>query len=244
MSTVAARSAERTMNAGEAPHRLDWPRIERDLDAEGHALLPGFFDAAQARAFRAGLDAAAGGACLFDDVPAGEGLDVPLSAMWPGFLVRAREGLALGLAPIAARWRSFLDGERDDDANPASIEGRASDEGPCARSHLCLLRAGERRPLQPASGRDAQHSPFVLVALLSEPGRDFTGGELVMTERRPRMQSRPIVLPLRLGDAALVAAGPRPCRGTHGVYRAHLRQAVGRVRSGERLGLWLRLDGR
>jgi len=243
VSAVAARTAVRTMHTGDARERPDWSRIERDLDAEGVALLPGFFDAAQVHAMHADFDAAAGGASLFEEAPTGEGVDMPLPAPWPGFLVRAREALSLGLVPIAARWRACLDAARGDGAGPAGIGLRPGDDDPFARSHLRLLRAGEWRPLRSAAEDDAHRHPFLLVALLSEPGRDFTGGELVMTERRPRMQSRPIVLPLRRGDAALVAAGPRPCQGTHGTYRTHLRQAVGRVRSGERLGLWLRLDG-
>jgi hypothetical protein len=70
--------------------------------------------------------------------------------------------------------------------------------------------------------------------LLSEPGRDFAGGEFVMTEQRPRMQSRPMVLPLHQGDAAIFAVSHRPVQGTRGVYRVNLRHGVSRVHSGTR----------
>ncbi len=70
--------------------------------------------------------------------------------------------------------------------------------------------------------------------LLSEPGRDFTGGEFVMTEQRPRMQSRPMVLPLRQGDAAVFAVRHRPVQGGRGFYRVNLRHGVSRLRSGHR----------
>jgi uncharacterized protein len=73
-----------------------------------------------------------------------------------------------------------------------------------------------------------------VVLLLSEPGRDFEGGEFVMTEQRPRMQSRPLVLPLRQGDAAVVATSLRPVRGTRGVYRVNLKHGVSQLRSGHR----------
>jgi hypothetical protein len=76
--------------------------------------------------------------------------------------------------------------------------------------------------------------PLQVVLLLSEPGRDFEGGEFVMTEQRLRLQSRPLVLPLRQGDAAVIAVHHRPVRGTRGVYRANLRHGVSRVRSGQR----------
>jgi hypothetical protein len=76
--------------------------------------------------------------------------------------------------------------------------------------------------------------PLQVVLLLSQPGRDFEGGEFVMTEQRPRMQSRPMVLPLRQGDAVIFAVHGRPVQGTRGVYRVNLRHGVSRVHSGLR----------
>jgi len=76
--------------------------------------------------------------------------------------------------------------------------------------------------------------PLQLAILLSEPGRDFTGGEFVMTEQRPRMQSRPEVVPLRQGDAVIFAVHHRPVNGTRGPYRVNLRHGVSRLRSGHR----------
>ncbi|MCY1077248.1 2OG-Fe(II) oxygenase [Archangium lansingense] len=76
--------------------------------------------------------------------------------------------------------------------------------------------------------------PLQVAILLSEPARDFTGGEFVMTEQRPRMQSRPMVLPLSQGDAVVFAVHHRPVQGTRGVYRVNLRHGVSRVRSGQR----------
>jgi uncharacterized protein len=76
--------------------------------------------------------------------------------------------------------------------------------------------------------------PIQVTVLLSEPGRDFTGGEFVLTEQRPRMQSRAEVVPLRQGDAVVFAVHNRPVRGTKGNYRVNLRHGVSRVRSGQR----------
>jgi hypothetical protein len=76
--------------------------------------------------------------------------------------------------------------------------------------------------------------PLQVAILLSEPGRDHTGGEFVLTEQRPRMQSRPEVVPLRQGDAVAFAVHHRPVQGTKGVYRVNLRHGVSRVRSGRR----------
>ena len=76
--------------------------------------------------------------------------------------------------------------------------------------------------------------PLQVTILLSEPGRDFTGGEFVIAEQRPRMQSRPEVVPLRQGDAVVFAVNQRPAQGTRGVHRVKLRHGVSRVRSGHR----------
>ncbi|MDF2812397.1 MAG: proline hydroxylase [Microvirga sp.] len=76
--------------------------------------------------------------------------------------------------------------------------------------------------------------PLQVAILLSEPGKDFTGGEFVLTEQRPRMQSRPEVVPLRQGDAVAFAVHHRPVNGTRGAYRVNLRHGVSRLRSGRR----------
>ena len=79
--------------------------------------------------------------------------------------------------------------------------------------------------------------PLQLTVLLSEPDRDFTGGEFVMTEQRPRMQSRPIVVSLRQGDGVLFAVRNRPVQGSRSVYRVNLRHGVSRISSGQRFAL-------
>jgi hypothetical protein len=76
--------------------------------------------------------------------------------------------------------------------------------------------------------------PLQVTVLLSAPGRDFAGGEFVLTEQRPRMQSRVEVVPLQQGDAVLFAVHNRPVHGTKGPYRVNLRHGVSRLRSGRR----------
>jgi hypothetical protein len=76
--------------------------------------------------------------------------------------------------------------------------------------------------------------PLQATILLSEPEQDFSGGEFLLTEQRPRMQSRPEVVPLRQGDAVIFAAHHRPVQGARGTYRVTLRHGVSRVRSGQR----------
>jgi hypothetical protein len=76
--------------------------------------------------------------------------------------------------------------------------------------------------------------PIQVAFLLSEPEKDFTGGEFVLTEQRPRMQSRAEVVPLRRGDAVAFAVHHRPVRGAKGVYKVNMRHGVSRIRSGQR----------
>lgn len=129
-------------------------------------------------------------------------------------------------------WRGTGRGGWDAPPPAATAAGPAS---------LSRLGRDDCQPLRHAP--DEAGFPFYLVALLSAPGRDFSGGEFVMTEQRPRQQSRPMVLPLARGDAALIAALHRPVRGANGDYRATLRHAISRVRGGVRVGLSLPLSG-
>jgi len=138
------------------------------------------------------------------------------------------------LAPIANRWNASMG---------LAVRYPATHAEFIARCHA----AGQRRPtpllLQYGAGdHNCLHQdlygehvfPLQLAILLSEPGRDFSGGEFVLTEQRPRMQSRVEVAPLRQGDAVLFAVHQRPVQGTRGSYRVAMRHGVSRVRSGHR----------
>ncbi len=157
--------------------------------------------------------------------------DYPL----PPLIGALRESLYAYLAPVANRWYDAM-------GMTARFPDRHTDF--IDRCHA----AGQEKPtpllLQYGRGdynflhQDVygEHVfPLQLVLLLSEPGRDFEGGEFVMTEQRRRMQSRgPLVLPLRQGDAAVVADRHRPVRGARGVYRVNLKHGVSHLRSGHR----------
>jgi uncharacterized protein len=145
-----------------------------------------------------------------------------------------RTALYARLVPVANRWNERMG---IDTRYPAKHEDFVS---------LCH-KAGQQRPtpllLQYEAGDyNCLHQdlygelafPLQATILLSEPGRDFTGGEFVITEQRPRMQSRPEVIPLRQGDAVIFAVHHRPVDGTRGVYRVNLRHGVSRLRSGRR----------
>jgi uncharacterized protein len=152
----------------------------------------------------------------------------------PGIVADLRRTIYPHLAPIANRWNeSMRIHVRYPDTHAEFI----------ARCH----EAGQRRPtpllLQYATGDyNALHQdlygehvfPLQLTILLSEPEQDFTGGEFVLIEQRPRMQSRAEVVPLRRGDAVVFAVHHRPVHGTRGTYRVNLRHGVSRLRSGHR----------
>jgi len=127
------------------------------------------------------------------------------------------------LLPIAARWLALMN--RHIALTPASRV--------VPRTATCTRITGEFQPLQ--QDADADAFPLQVVTLLSAPGRDFTGGEYVMTEQRPRMQSRPMVVPLQQGDVAILATARRPCQGSKGMYTVSMRHAVSTVRSGTRI---------
>jgi hypothetical protein len=156
--------------------------------------------------------------------------DYPL----PALIECLRTTVYPALVPTANRWNSAM-------SDPVRYPEKHTDF--LRRCH----QAGQTRPtpllLQYGAGDyNALHQdlygehvfPLQLAILLSEPGTDFTGGEFVMTEQRPRMQSRPMVLPLRQGDGIVFAVNNRPVQGTRGVYRVKLRHGVSRVRSGHR----------
>jgi hypothetical protein len=152
----------------------------------------------------------------------------------PDIVADLRRAIYPNLAPIANRWNASMGIDvRYPDAHADFI----------ARCH----KARQTRPtpllLQYAAGDyNALHQdlygehvfPLQLTILLSEPERDFTGGEFVLTEQRPRMQSRAEVVPLRRGDAVVFAVHHRPVHGTRGTYRVTLRHGVSRLRSGHR----------
>jgi uncharacterized protein len=152
----------------------------------------------------------------------------------PDIIARLRTAMYTRLAAIANRWNESMRIDvRYPDAHADFIQ----------RCH----KAGQTRPtpllLQYAAGDyNALHQdlygehvfPLQVATLLSEPEKDFTGGEFVLTEQRPRMQSRAEVVPLRLGDGVVFAVHNRPVQGTRGTYRVNLRHGVSRLRTGHR----------
>ena len=138
------------------------------------------------------------------------------------------------LAPIANEWNQRMGDNARYPEEHAAFLRLCHDRGQVRPTPLLLQYApGDFNCLHQDLYGDLAF-PIQIAILLSEPGRDFTGGEFVLTEHRPRMQSRVEVVPLRQGDAVAFAVHNRPVKGTKGQYRVNMRHGVSRVRSGQR----------
>ena len=214
----------------------DWGRAGDDLDRQGWATLPGMLIAPQCEAlaglysdstrFRSRVVMARHGF--------GQGEYQYFAYPLPEPIATLRPALYAALAPIANRWNATLGIDVQYPATHAAFLARCHAAGQTRPTPLLLQYGpGDYNCLhQDLYGAHA--FPLQVVLLLSEPGRDFDGGEFVLTEQRPRMQSRAAVVPLRQGDAAVFAVHHRPVQGGRGPYRVMLRHGVSVLRSGRR----------
>ena len=215
---------------------IDWGQVDGDLDARGSALIKGLLSPEESRSlaalyaegerFRSRVVMARHGF--------GRGEYKYFAYPLPDLIRDLRAALYPRLSGIANRWNEAMGIDVRYPIEHADFLGRCHDAGQTRPTPLLLqYGAGDYNCLhQDLYGEHV--FPLQVAILLSEPGRDFTGGEFVLTEKRPRMQSRPEVVPLRQGDAVAFAVHHRPVRGTRGVYRVNLRHGVSQVRSGHR----------
>ena len=233
-----ARSAERT-SSGDIATRVnayDWPSVTAHLDAHGWATLPQLLTTAETEAI----------AGLYDD-----------EALFRSQVVMARHGFGRGeykyfkyplpatvaalraalyplLVPVANRWNEAMGLDMRYPSSHDEFISRCHDAGQNRPTPL-LLQYGEGDFNALHQDVYGEHVfPLQAMALLAEPGTDFTGGEFVLTEQRPRMQSRVEVVPLRRGDGVVWAVRNRPVQGTRSSYRVNMRHGVSRIRSGHR----------
>jgi uncharacterized protein len=236
MSAPAAGVNPSVTDVAERVNAIDWARVSGDLDANGSAPIERLISPAECEALASlyPVDALFRSRVVMARHGFGRGEYKYFGYPLPGLVESFRSALYPRLVPIANRWYDAL-----------GIDVRFPDR------HVDFIdrchSAGQQRPtpLLLQYGADdynclhqdlyGEHVfPLQLTVLLSEPGRDFEGGEFVMTEQRPRMQSRPQVVSLRQGDAVVFAVHQRPVPGTRGWYRVNLRHGVSRVRSGHR----------
>jgi hypothetical protein len=215
---------------------IDWMRVGAHLDDHGWAMLEGVLSAEECQAiadlyegdsrFRSHIVMARHGF--------GQGEYKYFSYPLPDIIADLRRTVYTCLAPIANRWNEAMGIEVRYPAEHADFIERCHQAGQNRPTPL-LLQYGEGDYNSLHQDLYGEHVfPLQLTFLLSKPEQDFTGGEFVLTEQRPRMQSRAEVVPLGQGDAVVFAVHHRPVQGTRGVYRVNLRHGVSRLRSGHR----------
>jgi len=229
-SRAAARSIEARLAT------LDWQRIAASLDAEGCAHIGAVLSPAECRSLAAMYDddARFRSRIVMTRHGFGRGEYKYFAAPLPEVVAALRTALYPPLAAIANRWNAALGVEVRYPEAHEDFLARCRRAGQTKPTPL-LLRYGEgdyNCLHQDLYGE--QVFPLQVAFLLSEPARDFTGGEFVLTEQRQRMQSRAEVVPLGQGNGVIFPVHHRPVQGKRGVYRVTMRHGVSRVRSGHR----------
>jgi hypothetical protein len=215
---------------------IDWPAIEGELDTHGCAIVPGLLDAAACQALAASYadPARFRSRVVMERHGFGRGEYQYFSYPLPEPVATLRQELYAPLARIANRWHELLAIETRFPATHAAFIARCHGAGQLRPTPLLLqYGAGDYNCLHQDLYGDTVF-PLQAAVLLSQPEQDFTGGEFVLTEQRPRMQSRAEVVPLRQGDAVIFPVNVRPANGARGPYRVAMRHGVSRLRSGQR----------
>jgi hypothetical protein len=220
---------------------LDWPRIEDDLALRGCAVAGPVFTPEECAALVAMYDEGHRfrSRVVMQRHGFGQGEYQYFANPLPKKLAAWRSALYARLAPLANAWAAAMGQPADHPPDHAAYLARCHAAGQLRPTPL-LLRYGEGdyNCLHQDLYGELQF-PLQLTVLLSRPGEDFTGGEFVLTEQRPRMQSRAEVVSLAQGEAVIFAVNQRPVTGTRGTYRVTMRHGVSRVRSGHRHTLGL-----
>jgi hypothetical protein len=215
---------------------IDWVRVSAELDARGNSTVKGLLSARQCREL----------ASLYAEEPPfrsqvvmakhgfGRGEYKYFAYPLPDLVAELRQACYPRLAPIANRWNEALGSDVRFPNAHAEFLARCRAAGQVRPTPLLLQYGVDDYNCLHQDLYGEHVFPLQVAVLLSQPEKDFTGGEFVLTEQRPRMQSRPEVVPLQQGDGVIFAVHHRPVPGTRGVYRVNLRHGVSRVRSGHR----------
>ena len=218
---------------------LDWNRIAGDLDGYGCAVLKQVLSQEECDALARTYveDRLFRSRVVMSRHNFGRGEYKYFAYPLPQIVAGLRTNLFPPLAAIANRWNESLGTNIRYPSDHDAYLGRCHNAGQTKPTPLLLQYGeGDYNCLHQDLYGD-QVFPLQVAFLLSEPGADFTGGEFVLTEQRPRMQSRVEVVPLRQGDGVIFTVHHRPVTGNRGVYRVNLRHGVSRIRSGHRYTL-------
>jgi len=215
---------------------IDWRGIETALDRHGFAVVPALLSPAQCRALaqQYDRDPLYRSRIVMSRHGFGRGEYKYFAYPLPHFIGALRASLYPHLVPIANRWNAAMGIEVRYPATHAAFIERCHAAGQLRPTPLILRYEQDDYNCLHQDVYGEHVFPIQVAILLSQPGRDFTGGEFVLTEQRPRMQSRAEVVGLEQGDAVIFAVSHRPVQGTRGFYRVNLRHGVSRLRSGLR----------
>jgi uncharacterized protein len=237
--TVAARQRGTRASVPSLEARLaalDWPRIVADLDTDGCAVIRSLLDVEECTSLAAlyRADERFRSRVVMARHGFGQGEYKYFAAPLPETVAALRTALYPRLADLANRWNERMGSAIRYPAAHAEFLERCHRAGQTKPTPL-LLQYGEGDYNCLHQDLYGEHVfPLQVTVLLAAPGRDFTGGEFVLTEQRPRMQSRAEVVPLGQGDGVIFPVHHRPVRGSRGFYRVNLRHGVSKVRSGHR----------
>jgi hypothetical protein len=236
-----AVSPPRQFPAAERIATFDWQAVSAELDSQGSVVVPNLLIAEECRTLAAlyPADAPFRSRVVMARHGFGRGEYRYFAYPLPTDIAVLRETFYSRLVPIANAWNERLGLEVRYPTAHADFLARCHAAGQTLPTPLLLrYAAGDYNCLhQDLYGPHV--FPLQVAVLLSEPAKDFSGGEFVITEQRPRMQTRVEVVNLNQGDAVIFAVSHRPVRGTRGNYRVNLRHGVSRIRSGERHTLGL-----
>ena len=215
---------------------FDWQRIGRDLNQQGNAMLEQLLSPEECRAIARLYpnDDVFRSRVVMERRGFGRGEYKYFSYPLPDLLSELRTAVYSRLVPVANHWNEAMGIDvRYPEKHPDFVE-RCHSAGQMRPTPLLLQYGVDDYNCLHQDLYGEHVFPLQLAILLSAPGADFTGGEFIVTEQRPRRQSRPMVVPLRQGDGVVFAVHNRPVQGTRGAYRVNLRHGVSRIRSGHR----------
>ena len=222
-----------------AGEQISWEQVCRDLDAEGNATIKSILPSDECddiralyqeeKIFRSNV--------VMERHGFGRGEYRYFNYPLPDLITTLRTSLYPHLVPIANRWNEAMGIDVRYPTTHAEYIKRCHQVGQTKPTPLLLKYGPDDYNCLHQDLYGDHVFPLQIAILLSQPNEDFTGGEFVMTEQRPRMQSRPIVVSLQKGDAVVFAVNHRPVQGKKSVYRVNMRHGVSRLRSGSRYTL-------
>jgi uncharacterized protein len=230
------KSSDSAKRAAAKVRTLDWERVSQDLDAQGSAVIEAILSPEECQAL-AGLymkDDIFRSRVVMERHGFGRGEYKYFSYPLPGLIAALRTAIYPHLVPIANRWNNAMGIDVRYPEKHADFIERCHRAGQAKPTPLLLKYGADDYNCLHQDLYGEHVFPLQLTVLLSKPDQDFAGGEFVMTEQRPRMQSRPMVVPLRQGDGVVFAVHHRPVQGARGAYRVNLRHGVSRIRWGHR----------